>query len=74
MHYIAIENKSKNLQFPKDIKIATIHYKPEKRVTHFAPDYYLIQTDSWIVYPHELEGLTLEEIRKEMGNEISELF
>lgn len=71
MHYITTD--SINLQYPKDIKIATIHYKSEKRVTHFAPDYYVTETDSWIVYPNELEGLTLEEIKEGMGNEISEL-
>jgi hypothetical protein len=27
------------------------------------PDYYLEETDAWLMYPHSLEGLTLEEIR-----------
>jgi hypoxanthine phosphoribosyltransferase len=28
------------------------------------PDYYLRRTDRWIVFPHELMGLTAEEIRR----------
>jgi len=27
------------------------------------PDYYVRATDQWLVFPHELQGLTREEIR-----------
>ena len=27
------------------------------------PDYHIHETDQWLVFPHELQGLTMEEIR-----------
>ena len=26
------------------------------------PDYYLHETDKWLVFPHELKGLSMDEI------------
>lgn len=45
-------------------KIATLYYKPANNKTDCTPDFYLRATDEWIVFPHELEGLTPEEIRE----------
>ena len=45
-----------------DIKVATPYFKPNKNKSSFKPDYYLHETDQWLVFPHELDGLTLEEI------------
>jgi hypothetical protein len=39
------------------------YYKPQRREVARVPDYYLEETDAWLMYPHSLEGLTLEEIR-----------
>jgi uncharacterized protein len=47
---------------PQDIRIATVYYKPGNNKTGKAPDYYLHETDQWLVFPHELTGLTTEEI------------
>ena len=47
-----------------EIKIATPYYKPNKNESEHKPDYYLHETDQWLVFPHELEGLSLEEIQK----------
>lgn len=44
------------------IRVATVYYKPSNNKTDRAPDYYLYETDRWLVFPHELDGLTLEEI------------
>ena len=44
-------------------KIATLFFKPKNNQTSIVPDFYLKSTDEWIVFPHELEGLTVEEIR-----------
>jgi hypoxanthine phosphoribosyltransferase len=49
---------------PHDIRIATVYYKPAKNKTERTPDYYLYETDKWLVFPHELNGLTPEEIRR----------
>ena len=45
-----------------EIKVATPYYKPSKNKSNFKPDYYLHETDQWLVFPHELEGLSLSEI------------
>ncbi len=48
---------------PKDLRVATCWYKPEKNQTGRVPDYYVHETDQWLVFPHELQGLTKEEVR-----------
>lgn len=45
-----------------EIRIATPYYKPNNNKTGRAPDYYLHETDNWLVFPHELSGLTAKEI------------
>ena len=45
-----------------NIRIATPYYKPENNMTERTPDYFLYETSKWIVFPHELKGLRLEEI------------
>tara|TARA_A100001234_G_C12619904_1_gene383330 strand:- start:911 stop:1474 length:564 start_codon:yes stop_codon:yes gene_type:complete len=45
-----------------EIKVATPYFKPNKNNTDQKPDYFIHETDQWLVFPHELEGLTLEEI------------
>lgn len=47
---------------PRDIRVATAYYKPSKNRTDRIPDYYVHETDRWLVFPHELRGLTREEI------------
>lgn len=45
-----------------DCRIATVYYKPERNRTEIQPDYFVLETSSWIVFPHELEGLSESEI------------
>ena len=47
---------------PKDIRIATPWYKPGNNQTQLVPDFYIHETDRWLVFPHELSGLTIQEI------------
>ena len=47
---------------PKDIRVATAWFKPKFNLTDIVPDYYIHETDQWLVFPHELEGLSREEI------------
>ncbi len=49
---------------PRTVKIATVYYKPKRNVTDLTPDFYLHEVDEWLVFPHELKGLTDEEIRQ----------
>lgn len=60
---------------PKDIRVATVDYKPEKNKTNRVPDYYVNKREAteWLVYPHELEGLTLQEISDNFSPEIAEI-
>jgi len=54
------EKMRRNL--PHDIRIATPWYKPRNNITELVPDYYIHETDQWLIFPHELDGLTREEI------------
>lgn len=49
--------------FVRDLRFATLYYKPARSRWPFGPDYWLRETDAWLVFPHELMGLTREEIR-----------
>lgn len=42
----------------------TVYWKPSKNCTDLQPDFYVRKTDEWIVFPHEMEGLTREELRQ----------
>ena len=46
-----------------EIRVATPYFKPTNNKTNKRPDYYLYETDKWLVFPHELEGLSLKELR-----------
>jgi hypothetical protein len=50
------------LNAPRDIRVATVFFKPGNNRTDRRPDYYIHETDKWLVFPHELKGLTAEEI------------
>ena len=47
-----------------EIRVATPYYKPSKNLTENEPDYFLHKTDKWLVFPHELDGLTFDEIKE----------
>jgi uncharacterized protein len=48
-----------------EIKIAVPYFKPENNKTKRIPDFYNHETDLWLVFPHELQGLKDEEILEE---------
>ena len=48
---------------PATIRIATAYYKPSRNQTPLKPDYFVHQTEEWLVFPHEICGLSEEEIR-----------
>jgi uncharacterized protein len=47
---------------PDRIRIATVYYKPDRNHSSLVPDYYVRATDKWLVFPHEVQGLTRQEI------------
>ena len=55
-----------------EIKVATPYFKPKKNKTDRKPEFYLHETEKWLVFPHELEGLSMDEII-EFKPELSDL-
>ncbi|HAY41711.1 MAG TPA: hypoxanthine phosphoribosyltransferase [Gammaproteobacteria bacterium] len=57
--------KSKSrLNMPNEIKVAMPWFKPNNNDTDRVPEFYLHETDDWLVFPHSLEGLNEEEVYK----------
>jgi hypoxanthine phosphoribosyltransferase len=48
---------------PADIRVAVPWYKPTRNKTSLVPDYYVRETAEWLVFPHELDALTPEEMQ-----------
>lgn len=66
-----IKRKSRR-NAPNSIKVATPWYKPSRNQTDIKPDFYVHATDRWLVFPHELCGLTPQEILQGKGSEIAD--
>jgi len=49
---------------PEDIRVAVPWFKPSRNETDIVPDYFLRETAEWLVFPHELDALTPEELRE----------
>ncbi|WP_114326183.1 phosphoribosyltransferase [Candidatus Colwellia aromaticivorans] len=47
---------------PKDIRTACPWYKPANKQVDITPDYFVHESKEWLVFPHELSGLTPDEI------------
>lgn len=47
---------------PNEVRIATTWYKPAQNTSARKPDFYVNETDQWLVLPYELNGLSEEEI------------
>jgi hypoxanthine phosphoribosyltransferase len=49
---------------PEEIRVAVPWFKPSRNETDLVPDFYLRETAEWLVFPHELDALTPEEMRE----------
>ena len=49
---------------PHDIRIGTVWYRPSGRTVR-KPDYFVHQTDEWLILPYELSGMSIDELRGE---------
>lgn len=47
---------------PQDVRVAVPWYRPGHNKTGRLPDFYVHETDQWLVLPYELNGLTEDEI------------
>lgn len=52
------------LNTPHEIRVAVPYFKPTRNQTDRIPEYYIHETDAWLMFPHSLEGLEPEEIAK----------
>lgn len=50
---------------PKDIRIAVPWFKPSRNETDIVPDYFIHETAEWLVFPHELDALSPDELRQQ---------
>ncbi|MCP4302163.1 MAG: hypoxanthine phosphoribosyltransferase [Gammaproteobacteria bacterium] len=63
----------KNL--PQDIRVATVWYRPTEKTLR-TPDYFVHETNEWLVLPYELSGFSIKELsenRPEMSGLIERL-
>ena len=56
-----LERQCRN-NMPGELRVAVPYYKPQSNLSGRKPDFYLRETDAWLVLPYELQGLTTEEI------------
>lgn len=47
---------------PKNVRVATVYHKPSRNQTSLHPDFFVHETEDWLIFPHELNGLTRDEI------------
>lgn len=47
-----------------ELRLAVPWFKPRHNETPLTPDYFLHTTSKWLVFPHELQGLSDAEIRR----------
>jgi len=50
--------------YPADVRIATVYYKPTRNRTELTPDFHIHESDEWLVFPHELCGLSDDELTR----------
>ena len=48
---------------PHDIRIATVWYRPTEKTLR-TPDYFVHETNEWLVLPYELSGFSIDELRE----------
>jgi len=56
--------KRLKLNMPKEVRIAVPWYKPERNRSDRTPDYYINETNDWLVMPYELSGLHVDALRE----------
>ena len=54
--------KKTRRNLPKDIRIATVWYRPTEKTLR-TPDYFVHETSDWLVLPYELSGFSIDELR-----------
>jgi hypoxanthine phosphoribosyltransferase len=47
---------------PQDIRVGTVWYRPTEKTLR-TPEYFVHETDDWLVLPYELSGFSVDELR-----------
>ena len=55
--------KKTRRNLPQDIRVATVWYRPTEKTLR-TPEYFVHETDQWLVLPYELSGFTINELRE----------
>ena len=71
---VMVKLRSKMRANCPEIKVATVFYKSERRVVNFEPDWYVEKSTAWIVFPHEVEEMTREEIEQWKGSDVAQYY
>ena len=53
--------KKTRRNLPHDIRIATVWYRPTEKTLR-TPDYFVHETDDWLVLPYEMSGFSIAEL------------
>jgi len=56
------------LNMPKDVRIACPYFKPKNTTVPLKPDYYIHESEEWLVFPHEVSGLSVAELAEGKGD------
>ena len=48
---------------PHDIRIGSVWYRPTEKTIR-APDYFVHETNEWLVLPYEMSGLSIDELQE----------
>jgi len=48
---------------PNDIRVGTVWYRPTEKTLR-TPEYFVHETDEWLVLPYELSGFSVDELRE----------
>jgi len=54
---------------PDKIRVAAVYYKP--KTSSITPYYYIEKVYDWLIFPHEIKGLRINEIAKYQGSKIA---
>ncbi len=49
-------------RMPRYVMVATVFFKSKRNKTDRVPDFFVEDTDAWLVFPHELAELTDAEV------------
>jgi len=73
---VLLETITSRYQLPSDkldIRVATVYYKPTKNKSSKQPNYFIHESTEWLVFPHELEDMSIDEVGFAMGSDIKDV-